>query len=187
MVLSGSSLFPQALLPLHLFESRYRLMLKDALDSHRCFAIANREGDSVRSIGGVGLVRACVSQPDGTFHLVLQGLHRVRFYEWDTALSYPSAMVQVLESSHTETEKAHNLAREISGLCGQLQKLGLTLPEGLDECIASVQCSDVLSDVISSTLLADPEARQKMLEELDTERRLSFLVVALRKLIDQTH
>ena len=40
MTLPGVAFFPQALLPLHIFEPRYQHMLRDALDSHRLFAVA---------------------------------------------------------------------------------------------------------------------------------------------------
>ena len=42
MTLRNVALFPQALLPLHIFEPRYRLMLRDVLRSDRLFAVAGR-------------------------------------------------------------------------------------------------------------------------------------------------
>jgi len=42
MILSSTTLFPDAILPLHIFEPRYRRMLSDILALHRIFAIAMR-------------------------------------------------------------------------------------------------------------------------------------------------
>src|SRR6184192_2925542 len=81
MTLPNATLFPQALLPLYIFEPRYRQMLADALDSNRMFSVAmQRPGNTRESpspIAGLGLIRVSVGHRDGTSHLILQGLARV--------------------------------------------------------------------------------------------------------------
>src|ERR1044071_3327833 len=85
MVLPNAILFPQAMLPLYIFEPRYRQMLSDVLDSHRMFSVALRRPGRTREtpsrVAGLGLVRASVGNPDGTSHLVLQGIARVQLTE----------------------------------------------------------------------------------------------------------
>src|ERR1043165_3333817 len=80
MTLPNATLFPQALLPLYIFEPRYRQMLADALHSNRMFSVAmQRPGNSRETpapIAGLGLVRVSVGHKDGTSHLILQGLAR---------------------------------------------------------------------------------------------------------------
>ena len=50
MTLPSATLFPQALLPLYIFEPRYRRMLKDALDSNRMFSVAMQKPGRTREI-----------------------------------------------------------------------------------------------------------------------------------------
>src|SRR5688572_24639966 len=80
MTLPGVTLFPQALLPLFIFEPRYRKMLKDVLQGTRMMAVAMQKPEALREVpsevAGIGFVRACVTHEDGTSHLVLQGLAR---------------------------------------------------------------------------------------------------------------
>ena len=61
IILSNATLFPDALLPLHIFKPRYRPMLSDVLDSHRIFGVALRQSvalkESPMPIVGVGMVR----------------------------------------------------------------------------------------------------------------------------------
>ena len=45
MTLSGVVLFPKAMMPLYIFEERYRLMLQETLDSHRMFALVGQRED----------------------------------------------------------------------------------------------------------------------------------------------
>ena len=81
MILPEATLFPQALLPLFIFEPRYRRMLAESLDTHRLFAVAMLKPGATREspmgVAGLGLIRASVQNPDGTSHLVLQGLTRI--------------------------------------------------------------------------------------------------------------
>src|SRR3989304_379585 len=85
MTLPNATLFPHALLPLFIFEPRYRRMLSDALESHRMFSVAmQRPGNSPESplpVAGLGLIRVCVGHKDGTSHLILQGMARVELGE----------------------------------------------------------------------------------------------------------
>src|SRR5947209_14579419 len=106
MPLPGAVLFPHALLPLYIFESRYQEMLKYALSHHRMFAVATlkppraqwNSSNDFFQIAGVGLIRACVGRGDGTSNLILQGLERVRFTDFETEEPFPIATIEKLES-----------------------------------------------------------------------------------------
>src|SRR5437588_2593695 len=85
MTLPNATLFPQALLPLYIFEPRYRRMLTDALKSNRMFSVAmqhpGRSRETPCSVAGLGLIRVAVDHDDGTSHLILQGLSRIELGE----------------------------------------------------------------------------------------------------------
>ena len=74
MVLPGVVLFPHSLIPIHIFEPRYRQMLQLALDGHRMFALCRAVSPCENPVpvrfGGVGLIRACVQNDDGTSNLI---------------------------------------------------------------------------------------------------------------------
>ena len=82
MPLPGAVLFPHALLPLYIFEPRYRQMLEHALAHERIFAShwSDRppglaSADDFFDVATIGLIRACVGRSDGTSNLVLQGFN----------------------------------------------------------------------------------------------------------------
>lgn len=181
MLLPGTCLFPQALVPLFLFEPRYRLMLECALEDHRCFAInGNEDSESPGGVGGVGIVRACVKNSDGTSHLVLQGLERVRFTNWTQEEPFPEAGIEILASSGEDAPESHRLARQVQAACLALKEGGLNLPNGFEQFFSKVEHPGVFCDVVSSTLISDPAMRQALLEETDLPRRLSLLDRCLR-------
>ncbi len=80
--LAGALLFPRSQLPLHIFEPRYRAMVRDALASDRLIAMVQpREGEeppSLFEIGCIGRISACDELDDGRFNIVLEGLSRFR-------------------------------------------------------------------------------------------------------------
>src|SRR6185436_12827923 len=102
MTLPNATLFPQAMLPLYIFEPRYRQMLSDALNSHRMFSVAIQKPGRVRetpsSIAGLGLIRASVLKKDGTSNLILQGIARVELAETVRSKPYRVARIRPLKS-----------------------------------------------------------------------------------------
>ena len=86
MILSNAVLFPQSIMPLFIFEPRYKKMLDDILPSNRFFAIATLDERTKEAaneekfypVAGVGVIRACKLNPDGNSNLILQGVSRVR-------------------------------------------------------------------------------------------------------------
>src|SRR5919198_1512193 len=85
MTLPSATLFPQALLPLYIFEPRYRQMLADSLKTNRMFSVAmqkpGKNRESPCPVAGLGLIRVSVGHADGTSHLILQGLTRVELHK----------------------------------------------------------------------------------------------------------
>lgn len=86
MMVLPCTLFPHCLMPLFIFEPRYREMLKLVLETERFFCIGNSDPDadpddderSVAAISTAGMIRACVTHDDGTSHLLLLGTQRIR-------------------------------------------------------------------------------------------------------------
>ena len=84
--LAGALLFPRTQLPLHIFEPRYRAMVRDALASDGLIAmiqpreVEEEEGaiPPLFEIGCIGRISSCDELDDGRFNLVLEGLSRFR-------------------------------------------------------------------------------------------------------------
>ncbi|HYD13419.1 MAG TPA: LON peptidase substrate-binding domain-containing protein [Allosphingosinicella sp.] len=80
--LAGALLFPRTQLPLHIFEPRYRAMVRDAIAGDRLIAMVqpkdNEEPPALFEIGCIGRIEACDELDDGRFNIVLEGLSRFR-------------------------------------------------------------------------------------------------------------
>lgn len=181
MVLPNAILFPQALMPLYIFEPRYRQMLRRALEEQRMFAVALMEDSGKpRDVAGVGLIRACVDRPDGTSNLILQGLARVRFTGFEQDEPYPIGRIEVLPSADTDSALARTRAQRIidrvkhlGGGSGQAESGAVV------EFLTQLSDLDSLADIVTYSFIKDVPTRQDILETLDVDLRLAKVLEAL--------
>lgn len=189
MPLPGALLFPHALLPLHIFEPRYRAMLEHALREHRMFSVALvkpqrtqwNSTDDFFDVAGVGLIRACVGRGDGTSNLILQGLRRVRFTGFEQSAPFPLARIEPLESDSISTVETEALGAKVIELYSKLKRAGRQLPEKVDNYLSHLTDMEMLADLMAATFINDPSRRQQLLEELSLNRRLRLLIQYLRE------
>ena len=195
MVLSNALLFPHVLLPLHIFEPRYREMLQWALERDRVFCIALQKPDTVETgspndffqVAGLGLIRACVGAEDGTSNLMLQGLTRVRFKSFSQTKPFFIAKIEPLPptgnlgtSTASVDDELQRLAEEIRVMCRKLPDHGISLPENVDAFLTKLNDPSVLADSVAHAFLRDPIRRQQLLEETNVHDRLIALSTHLR-------
>src|SRR5215475_12322326 len=132
MTLPEATLFPQALLPLYIFEPRYRHMLADALHSNRMFSVAMQKPGTPREtpspVAGLGLIRVSVAHRDGTSHLILQGMTRVHLEETVRYKPYRIQRIRPLETPPCDNVKVDALVAKVRELLEERIELGLPFP-----------------------------------------------------------
>ncbi len=184
MVLPGAMLFPQALLPLYIFEERYRAMLAHCLAGSRMFCVAMvKPGraevtgpDDFFPVAGCGLIRACVGREDGTSNLILQGLARVRFTGYSQEAPFRVAAITPLENADAESIEAEALGTKVVELCQQFKEQGAELPDQLDAFLAHLTDPGMVADLVAHKFIGNPFQRQKLLEEANVPARLRLLI-----------
>ena len=188
MPLPGAVLFPHALLPLYIFEPRYREMLEHALKHDRMFSVTLikpscaewHASEDFFHFATVGLIRACVGRGDGTSNLVLQGLHRVRFKSFEQETPFPVAKIDIVKSTDDATVESEALGEKVLELYGKLKRAERQLPPKVDRYLAQLGDLEMLADLVASTFVEDPLRRQQMLEESSLNQRLRLLITFLQ-------
>src|SRR6185503_13169937 len=128
MTLPSATLFPQALLPLYIFEPRYRQMLADMLRTDRMFSVAMQQPGKQReapcTVAGLGLIRVSVGHQDGTSHLILQGLARVELVDTVRVRPYRIASIRPLQPTANDNVIIDALVAKVQELVEERIHLG---------------------------------------------------------------
>ena len=185
MTLPNAILFPQALLPLYIYEPRYRAMLKDCLENQRMFAVALPQVSSSPSlephrIAGVGLIRACVDKADGTSNLILQGVSRVRFTDFTQEKPFYVGKIEILSTEESDALEVEALSVKVLEMIGAMHDTGEIQAEGILKFLNEITDYDALADIVTYSFIEDVVRKQDILETLNLRQRLQKVIVALR-------
>jgi ATP-dependent Lon protease len=194
MTLPNTAFFPQALMPLHIFEPRYRHMLRDVLATDRLFAVGgldarrvNQPGEfePLHRVASVGIVRACQKNDNGTSNLLLQGICRVEVMHIVHDEPYRRIRVRALSSQPgaTEPENQH-LRRELARLLNLKTKLAAAAGHEMASFLKTVEDPEAFIDIAAFNLCEDTVLKQKLLETLNVHRRLQLFSAQLRTEIE---
>ncbi len=192
MTLPGLTFFPQALLPLHIFEPRYRKMLRDALDTHRLFAVAGLDVKRMGSafeppyrIATVGVVRACQGRDDGTSNLLLQGLTRVEFTDIVGEEPYRRMKIRALASEPGAPEEDNERLRaQLSRLLSTRLRLSGQGSDEITKFLRGIDDPETFVDLAAFNLCGDARLKQRLLETLSVHERLAMLNAWARREVD---
>jgi Lon protease-like protein len=188
-------LFPHTLLPLHIFEPRYRAMIADCLARDRRLVIAGlRPGyepdyygrPPVFAVAGVGRIVQCERLASGRFNLILRGEGRVRIErELPTDTLYRLVEATELAEVGADRDTVPPLLELIKRTCRHiLQAVKRATPE-MEATLAEATAPGMLCDQVAAAVIPTPAARQALLEEVDVERRLRRLLEELSSLLKQ--
>ena len=185
--------FPHTLLPLHVFEARYRAMVMDALARDRRLAVVRlRPGfeavyagkPAVHAVAGAGEIVSWERLATGRYNILVKGEWRIRIEsERPSDTLYRIVTAQRLDDVAPTTDASAALAR-IRDLCGRLLR-ALDRPADLLDTALAGQLPGVIADRIAAAVVPDADLRQELLETFDVTRRLDRLGQALEQLVNQ--
>jgi Lon protease-like protein len=186
-------LFPGTLLPLHIFEPRYRNMLSDALlGEQRMIAVVQlkpgweQQKDArppIYDVAGIGKIAAHTRNQDGTYDIVLEALARVRLQELEPAgLPYRRATATVLRERAPKDEVRSSEVTALLALATRIANIVQRALPGFSLQATRQDSPTVLSDRIADQFVLAPAARQDLLETLDVGSRIRSLMVQLAQL-----
>ncbi len=179
-------LLPGSVLPLHIFEPRYRAMIADALASDRVLALAMIEPGyeasyagrpPLRPICGAGIVEREERLPDGRFNILLRGVARVSIrFEHPPDRLYREVVAELVTGLPPRRHDALELLRRF------LFAVAPQVPEAESTALLrlAARASDAgdLADAAAAILVADPQGRQAILEAVEADRRIDHLMAA---------
>jgi uncharacterized protein len=189
--------FPETVLPLHVFEPRYRQMVADCLAADGWMAVvmlrAGWEKDyqgrpPVQTIAGVGEIIQAEMLADGRYNILLHGRSRIRILaeEPPEGRLYRVARAERLEEEGPKADDRTFGARlqELRAAHARLLvALGQSHPDVVGRLTVAGATPGAAIDRIVSAVVPDAEVRQRLLEAVDVSDRLDLAVEALGELL----
>ena len=185
--------FPHTMLPLHIFEARYRAMITDCLSRDRRLAVVglrpgyeeSYEGrPAVHDVMGVGRIVQWERMATGRFNLLLQGECRARIdRELPADTLYRMVAATPLDDIGVDAPGVEALASRVRSRAARILATVGQSGEELQATLDALTDPGRLCDLVASTLIPGSSTRQALLEELHVERRLERLAAALDDLL----
>lgn len=189
-------LFPDSIIPLQIFEARYRKMVRDVLGSNRLVAVSlqlekedleNGRAPRVATVASVGELVLAQELPDGRFNLVVRGRARIGIDE-ELPSDEPYRLIAAHEIPDAPSNEADDVGEADAALRALVTGLAESIPDGgelLKHVAAAQDTPAALANVIAASLIADAKARQRLLETTDVFERLECLSNEVVALIDR--
>ena len=184
--------FPHTLLPLHVFEARYRAMVVDALERDRRLIVVRLQPGyeagyagkpPVYAVGGLGEMVSCERLANGRYNILLRGECRVRIEsELPTDTLYRLVRARRLTDGEATRDAGPALTR-IRASCRELLGALSRPPDLLETALAEGQAPGIIADRVIAAVLPDVDLRQQLLELLDADARVARLADALEALV----
>jgi Lon protease-like protein len=180
----GTVLFPGMLLPLHIFEDRYKELVRDLLEGpepRRFGVIAIKKGretgvegvSSLYEVGCTATLRETEGNDDGGYEVVAVGTQRFRLDTVDESRAYLQGEVEFLAEDEGDSAAAGRAAHLVAGAFQAY--LDVLTAQGL----AQVNVPEVpeepvlLSYLVAASMIIDLPDRQALLAEPDSLSRLT--------------
>jgi Lon protease-like protein len=180
-------LFPRQVLPLHIFEPRYRAMTEDVLAGHRAIAIALlRPGfeseyftpqAAIHRIIGVGRIVAAERLTDGKFNMLLRGEGRASIVREHDGRPYRVAEIRPLDTHCSVAEReARCLRKRLQETIASANECVLASRDAFLKLFDAELSLGGLVDLLASSAPIAGEIRQALLDELDDAARAEKLI-----------
>ncbi|MCA9539016.1 MAG: LON peptidase substrate-binding domain-containing protein [Myxococcales bacterium] len=184
-------LLPGGMMPLHVFEPRYRELVESALGEDRVMAIATlRPGyeddyearPPVFPIMGAGTIVAAEKLEGGRWNVLLRGTDRVRLLD---ELPPMRAFREIRAERVPDVPVAtgHALEHRLRSLIGQLADQAEDAAAALHLIASHAEDAAGLCNLIAAHACSDPHLRRRLLETVDVERRLELTCTHLGRLL----
>ena len=192
--LQNAVLFPKTPIPLHLYEERHQIMIRDVMAGNRELTLALLRGevepeyagaDSVHEIACLGQIETCEELENGDYDIVVVGLRRVRIIRETQQFPYLMAEVEAIpDYDHGDGFDAfvdrHN---HISGLFANFIELATDGNRDAEGIMPQMDF-ELLVNTVAMTLNITVEQKQDLLEMDDSFQRCDILCAILRQNIE---
>ena len=169
----GLVALPGELIPLHIFEERYKTMMADCLQDEREFGIVWLSDDGLREIGcAMAIERVLEQMDDGRMNLLTRGTRPFRVLERQGHLPYPAGVIEFIEDSDDEPDP------ELAGTAREAY--AALVKRATDREPSSEELDAMTAYDMAATVDFGPDAKQELLDLRSENSRMRLVARLFR-------
>ena len=170
----GIVMLPSELVPLHIFEERYKLMIGECMDEEREFGIVWLADDRLCDIGCAGRITQLLEKTeDGRMNILVQGTRPFRLVERIPDLPYPAGTIELLDDEPDAPGELLEEARD---------RYAALVERVTDRRPDDAELSELDAYGMAATIEFAPTPKQELLEQRSESERLRMV----KEMLDET-
>jgi Lon protease-like protein len=181
----GIVLVPEELIPLHIFEDRYRELIGECLEAEIEFGLIHEDPAGIRSVGTrAAVVEVLRRFPDGRLNIVAEGRGRFRLLRTTEGRSFLTAMVEPLADEEGEGPSPEDLAACLQAYRRLTATAGVEQAEEVEELERLALAGAGISFRIAGRVEFQAKVKQELLEMRSERARVARLTGLLDEAVE---
>jgi len=182
-------IFPAMVTPLAVESGSSLRLIDDVIAGDRLVGLALQKNpetkepapEELHTVACLGRILRMLKYPDGTARILVEGLRRIRIYEWASREPYPRARCEIIPEEVEDSLELAALARSVKEKFQQIAELSPALNDQVRAAVMHAEQPGQLADMIAANVHLNLSDRQKLLEIANVKERLKTLLRLLMR------
>jgi ATP-dependent Lon protease len=184
--------FPGTVMPLNIGRPKSKAVLDDVMPGDKLIAVLTQKTPDVEdptendvyAVGVVCTILKLLKLNDGNQSIIVHGLARFRVKKFNPEGSFLTADIEILDDVAGTGNESEALVQSVKQQAARVVELSPNTPDEVQQVISSITNPSALADFLAANLNADVADKQKLLEELDVDKRLKTVAQRLAQQLD---
>jgi ATP-dependent Lon protease len=185
--------FPGTVMPLNVGRPKSKALLDEVMPGNKMIGVVTQKNDQaedpgypdLNTVGVVATILKLFKLPDGNQSIIVHGLMRFRLLELTQTEPFLTGRIQIIEDVGETNPEMDALVGSVRQQANRVIELSPNTPDEAAQVLNSITTPSALADFLAANLQADPAEKQRMLEELDVEKRLRMVASHLANQLDR--
>ena len=184
--------FPGTVMPLNVGRAKSKALLDEVMPGEKIIGVVTQKNaDSedprqpdLHTVGVACMILKLFKLPDGNQSIIVHGLTRFRVMGIEQADPFLLGRIEILDETLEPSAEFEALLNSVRQQANRVIELSPNTPDEAAQVLNSITAPAALADFLSANLQADTTDKQKLLEELDVEKRLRLIAARLATQLD---
>jgi ATP-dependent Lon protease len=184
--------FPGTVMPLNVGRQKSKHLLDEVMPGEKVIGVVTQKNSEVEepqyadlnTVGVACMILKLFKLPDGNQSIIVHGLTRFRLLSLDQTDPFALGRIEVLEEILPEGPQIDALLASVRQQANRVIELSPNTPDEAAQVLNSITSASALADFLAANLQADTAEKQRMLEELDVEKRLRMIAARIATQLD---